>query len=275
MDGSAGEAGILPAAKTVSQKSGKTLVRSPPQADETDTLMEEDRPEFTSMKSDIRLPAPKPTPARKPTPMLKSVANARTRSTPKPVRKAKPKTSPKPMREKMLLARASPKADSAAERSETEDEKTESTDRGENKNFPTEPIAEQTPLSLPNNRIDSQSDAGRGSSAGDRARKTGSGPQSQFAWYGSMLHDRFYSEWLQPTSIASSGRKYSVLVKLRIEKDGRVSRFDVIEPSGNATVDESVAAVGRRVTAVDPLPAGLGSGSHYDVKINFELNSEP
>jgi len=35
-----------------------------------------------------------------------------------------------------------------------------------------------------------------------------------------------------------------------------------------------VAAVAKHVTQVDPLPAGLGSGDHYDVKINFQLNSE-
>jgi TonB family protein len=72
----------------------------------------------------------------------------------------------------------------------------------------------------------------------------------------------------------SSGSKISALVKIRIEKDGRVSTFEIIKPSGNMVVDESVAAVAKRVTDVDPLPAGLGSGGHYDVKINFELNSE-
>ena len=89
-----------------------------------------------------------------------------------------------------------------------------------------------------------------------------------------MLHDRFYSEWVQPSTSLTSGAKVSVLVKLRIEKDGRVSNFEVIKPSGNSVVDESVTAVAKRVTEVDPLPAGLGNGEHYDVKINFELNSE-
>ena len=36
----------------------------------------------------------------------------------------------------------------------------------------------------------------------------------------------------------------------------------------------AVAAVAKRVTQVDPLPAGLVKGDHYDVRINFELNSE-
>jgi TonB family protein len=89
-----------------------------------------------------------------------------------------------------------------------------------------------------------------------------------------MLHDRFYSEWVQPTTVANTEAKNSVLVKLRIEKDGRVSNFEVIRPSGNAELDDSVNALANRVSHVEPLPDGLGKGDHYDVKINFELNSE-
>jgi TonB family protein len=88
-----------------------------------------------------------------------------------------------------------------------------------------------------------------------------------------MLHDRFFSEWVQPKSVLVSGTKMSALVRLRIERDGRVSQFTIIRPSGNVVVDESVAAVAQRVTRVDPLPAGLGDGA-YDVNINFELNPE-
>ena len=68
--------------------------------------------------------------------------------------------------------------------------------------------------------------------------------------------------------------KASALVKIRIEKDGRVSSFEIIHPSGTAELDQSVAAVAKRVTSVDPLPDGLGNGGHYDIKISFELSSE-
>ncbi len=88
-----------------------------------------------------------------------------------------------------------------------------------------------------------------------------------------MLHDRFFSQWAQPTSVVKTGAKMSALVKLRIEKNGRVSRFTILRPSGNVVVDESVTAVGKRVTRVEPLPAGLGD-SFYEVNINFELNSD-
>jgi hypothetical protein len=96
---------------------------------------------------------------------------------------------------------------------------------------------------------------------------------SEFGWYGHMLHDRFYSAWIQPTTSVPSGSKISTLVKLRIEKDGRVSKFEVIKPSENVIVNESVAAIAKRVTEVDAPPTGLINGDHYDVKINFELNT--
>jgi len=89
-----------------------------------------------------------------------------------------------------------------------------------------------------------------------------------------MLHDRFYSAWIQPTTNIASGAKISTLVKVRIEKDGRVSSFEIIKPSENIVVNESVGAVAKRITQVDPPPAGLGNGDHYDVKINFELNTD-
>jgi TonB family protein len=63
-------------------------------------------------------------------------------------------------------------------------------------------------------------------------------------------------------------------VNVRIEKDGRVSKFVIAKPSENATVNESVAAVSKQVSHVDPPPTGLIKGDHYDVKMNFELNTE-
>jgi hypothetical protein len=39
-------------------------------------------------------------------------------------------------------------------------------------------------------------------------------------------------------------------------------------------VNESVAAVAKQISQVDPPPTGLIKGDHYDVKINFELNTE-
>ena len=120
-------------------------------------------------------------------------------------------------------------------------------------------------------------------SAGSTSGTSGSGPNggrgngtsktAEVASYGRMLHDRLYSAWSQPTTSVSSSAKISTVVRLRIEKDGQISDFEIIRPSGNVAVDESVAAIGKRVSHVDPLPAALRGSGHYDVKINFELNS--
>ena len=89
-----------------------------------------------------------------------------------------------------------------------------------------------------------------------------------------MLHDRFFGAWVQPKTAAATGSKMAALVQIRIEKDGRVSEFKIARSSGNVVVDESITAVGRRVLKVDPLPAGLDGGGHYDVRIKFELDIE-
>ncbi len=127
---------------------------------------------------------------------------------------------------------------------------------------------------LAKNELQSQTGSGKIASTGKGASASGGGGASEFGWYGNMLHDRFYSAWIQPTTHVPTGAKISTLVKVRIEKDGRVSKFEIIKPSGNVVVNESVRVVAKQVTQVDPPPAGLGNGDHYDVKINFELNTE-
>jgi outer membrane biosynthesis protein TonB len=209
---------------------------------------EEEKPAVTTAKSEIELPSPTPKPTPKPKPS----------STPTPKPKVTPKATPKPAPKKVLLAKASPKQvlktkPSSAKSSEKSDknEKTVTAKTG-----------------TAQNGSGKAGSTGKGSSAG------GGSSASEFGWYGNMLHDRFYSAWIQPTTSVPSGSKISTLVKLRIEKDGRVSKFEVIKPSENVVVNESVAAIAKRVTEVDAPPTGLINGDHYDVKINFELNTE-
>ena len=176
----------------------------------------------------------------------------------------------------MVMAKASPKPSPTAkptpekkesEQGDSEAEKKEIAKALAAKDDSTAKESKESPAT--------QTGSGKGTAPGNGSgRAGGAGPESQFGWYGSMLHDRFYSEWVQPTTLATAGSKNSVLVKLRIEKDGRVSSFEIVRPSGNSDLDESVKALANRVSRVEPLPDGLGKGDHYDVKINFELNSE-
>lgn len=117
------------------------------------------------------------------------------------------------------------------------------------------------------------SGASKGGGAGGEGSGSSSGQASQFGWYGKMLYNKFYGAWSQPTTVVASGAKLSAAAKVRIERDGRVSDFKLIRPSGNVVVDESISAIAKNVTHVDPLPKGLGS-DHHEVTINFELTSD-
>jgi TonB family protein len=229
----------------------------PVKPDETD----EERPVLTAAKSEIQLPTP----------------TATSKPTPKPT--PKPRATPKPTPKKTVLAKASPKPTPKVKPTpEDSDKKKEEIEADTEK----KKIAKAAPAKtdaddndLPVKKASASHTGGhKGDSAVTGGHAGGGGGASEFGWYGNMLHDRFYSEWVQPTTNVTSGAKISTLVKIRIEKDGRVSNFEIIKPSENVVVDESVATIAKRVTQVDPLPAGLGNGDHYDVKINFELNSE-
>ncbi|HEY5992720.1 MAG TPA: TonB C-terminal domain-containing protein [Candidatus Udaeobacter sp.] len=231
--------GGLAAGESESEPSSPPKPEAPKPSNEDEE--HEKKPAVTPAKSEIELPSstPKPTPATTPAPKPTATPTPKPKTTPKPI----PKPSPK----KALLAKASPKpSPNAKPGSAKANEKSEKHE----KSAQTRSGGLQSAVS------------GGGSSA------------SEFAWYGNMLHDRFYSAWVQPTTNIATGTKISTLVKVRIEKDGRVSKFEIIKPSENAVVNESVAAVAKQVTEVDSPPAGLIKGDHYDVKINFELNTE-
>lgn len=226
-------------------------------APETDTPLatpseQEEPPVPVQAKSDLQLPSATPSPTPIATPLPKPSLTPVPRPSPKSTAKPTPKAKPR----KAVVAKATPKP--SPKKTATPPEK-------EKKNGKSEKVAaKSTPASAKGAGGENRESTGPG--GGSRA--------SEFSWYGKMLHDRFYSSWIQPKTSVAVGAKMSALVRIRIEKDGRVSKFAIVRPSGNVVVDESVAAVGKRVTQVDPLPQGLGR-AFYDVNINFELNPEP
>lgn len=191
-------------------------------------------------KSEIQMPSPSPTPTLAPKPSASPTVRNSPKPTPKttpkptPAKSVEPKETPKPAKEKEEKKSTPAKKESSASSKQSQ-EKPESSSKGSGSN-----------ITAP----------------------------SELAWYGTMLHDRFHKAWEQPKSIVATGAKMSTLVKIRIEKDGHVSKFTIAKPSGNVVVDESVAAIAKRVTQVDPLPEGLAQKGYYEVKIDFELNAE-
>ncbi len=239
------------------------LVSPKPQNDDK---TEEEKPMVTTAKSEIELPSPTPKPTATARPRPKPTATA----APKP--KATPKPIPKPTPKKILLAKATPASlrEAAAGRASSKPspkEKSNST-KSDGKSVKNEKSPTAKTASA------SQNGSGKTGSTGKGGSEGGGSSASEFGWYGNMLHDRFYSAWIQPTTSVPSGSKISTLVKVRIEKDGRVSKFEIIKASANVVVNESVATIAKRVTEVDAPPTGLIKGDHYDVKITFELNNE-
>jgi TonB family protein len=246
-----GGAGDLSAEKEESQSTMQSPVVTESSQTERDEAADE-KPVVTAAKSEIELPSATPKPTATATP-------AKPSATPVVGAKGTPKPIAKPTPTKTLVAKASPKPLAKPKPSPAKaNAKLEKKDK----------------IVLAKKDSTSQSGKGQNGSTGKTGNVGGGSSASEFGWYGNMLHDRFYSAWIQPTTKVPSGEKISTLVNVRIEKDGRVSKFEIAKPSANATVNESVAAVAKQVSQVDPPPTGLIKGDHYDVKINFELNTE-
>jgi periplasmic protein TonB len=239
-----------------SEKQESPSPKQPPTSSESsESELDEtadEKPVVTTAKSEIELPSATPKPTATATPAKPTATPAlRGKTTPKPIAKPTPK--------KALVAKASPKPATKPKPSPAKaDVKSEKKDK----------------ITLAKKDSASQSGSVQSGSTGKAASAGGGSSTSEFGWYGNMLHDRFYSAWIQPTTNVPSGAKISALVNVRIEKDGRVSKFEIARPSGNATVNESVSAVAKQISHVDPPPTGLIKGDHYEVKINFELNTE-
>ena len=250
-----GGAGDLSADESEKQES--PTPKQPPAATESSESEKDkaadEKPVVTNAKSEIELPTatPKPTATATPLPKQSATPALRAKTTPKPI--------PKPTPKKTLVAKGSPKPGAKPKSSPAKaNAKSEKKDK----------------IVLAKKDSAPQSGSGQSGSTGKAGSASGGSSASEFGWYGDMLHDRFYSAWIQPTTNVPSGSKISTLVNVRIEKDGHVSKFEIAKPSENATVNESVAAVAKQISQVDAPPTGLIKGDHYDVKINFELNTE-
>ena len=197
----------------------------------------------TPFKSEIQMPSPTPTAtvAPKPSPSPSPTPKSSAKPSPSP----SPKASPKKSTEPKATVKPSPKATAEKKPTATKKESSSSSDQSAEKK-----------------------------EGADKGSGNTSVQPSELAWYGTMLHDRFHKAWDQPKSSVPTGATMSTIVRIRIEKDGRVSKFAIVKPSGNVVVDESVAAIAQRVTHVDPLPEGLAQKGFYEVKIDFELNAE-
>jgi TonB family protein len=112
-----------------------------------------------------------------------------------------------------------------------------------------------------------QARSGSGGGAGD-GKDAGSGDSALAAYVG-ILTDRFQAAWNQPTSEMALGKTLEVTVKLKVEADGTVTEFVIVEGSGNTVVDDSVRDAGKKITKLPPPPNGQG----FSAPVRFELGN--
>ncbi|PYL78984.1 MAG: hypothetical protein DMF27_02240 [Verrucomicrobia bacterium] len=200
---------------------------------------EENQSTSAPAKSEIQIPAATPHPT--PTPSAVAKPSLKPSPKPSPRKKASPKPSATPEKKKSHPAATPKKKKESAQKLPAK--------KGE-------PKKSESKLS--------QKAGGSGAVGGQKG--TNASPANA-SWYGNMLHDRFYREWAQPTTVVASGAKLSALAKIRIEKDGRISDFKIVRSSGNVVVDESVEAVGRKGEHQFCVEFKIGSQKHQSAAL--------
>ena len=95
--------------------------------------------------------------------------------------------------------------------------------------------------------------------------------EAELGRYHGMIRDRFHSLWEQPKSVVRSNQDFVTILNIKIRRDGTILSREVVNSSGNPTMDETVQRAADKVTRIDPLPSGIQSDP-YEVKIQFKLD---
>ena len=279
--------GLAAAAKAQEEPAAEPEKKTPeptleptPLPEPTPAPTSEPEPVVTPPPSDIVLPTAVPTPSPKPTLKPDPTPTSKPKPTPSPKPKPTSKPTPKPTSKPKETPKPSPKP-TAKKDAKSETTPKPKTTPGKSADDPAT-AASKAAFKKANGEVDTgasgdstQQGTAPGTGGGNRGGNGhigGGNHESNFGWYHSMLRDRFTARWNQPTSIVQSNQKFVTRVKIKIEKDGRISNVELANSSGNVIMDESVMVAARHVTQVDPLPSGLGDS--YEVKIDFELNQQ-
>jgi len=222
-------------------------------------------------------PTPSPTPKATPPPTPKPSPSSTPKPTPKPTPKATPKPTPKPT----AKPSAKPSAKASAEQSSTAKSKaSESPSHKPSASAKKEEQKVAKNEATPSTTHKSENEAG-GSS--DKPSKTnangtngsgnGSVPgngEANFGLYAEIIKNRFDGAWNQPHGQIPAGNALVVTVRLKIEPDGSVTEFSIVEGSGNSVVDESVKEAGHKIARLPPPPGG----NEFAPTIRFELRND-
>ncbi len=91
------------------------------------------------------------------------------------------------------------------------------------------------------------------------------------AWYYALVRDAMNAAWNEPAGL-SLPPGATTRVRIRVQRDGRITRREQIRSSGNSTMDSSVMTAVNSVTRLRELPSEV-RGEYKDITIDFELQS--
>lgn len=247
------------------------------------------RPTPTPTPRATSAPSPTPTPTRNPTPTPVASRKPTPTPLPKPIKKSSP--TPKPKARPSVTPTPKPKKTPPPPKPDQEPSLVDAS-----------PAPTSKPIRKATAATDDTADPAEGASAraaaiaaainadgGDlkkegRGTGTGAGTSgsgagqsagggssaSEMGWYNGLIKDRFYAQWEPPAVADSASRNYRAALKITIEKDGRISRFSLMKPSGIAAIDDSILAAAAGVKQIEPLPEKLAKKGSYEVAIAFE-----
>jgi TonB family protein len=109
-----------------------------------------------------------------------------------------------------------------------------------------------------------------GSGNGNGTGSTSGNGEANFGLYAEIIKNRFDGAWNQPHGQIPAGSALVVTVHLKIEADGTVTEFSIVEGSGNSVVDETVKEAGHKIARLPPPPGGSG----FSPTVRFELRND-
>jgi len=205
-------------------------------------------------------PTPKPTPSStpKPNPSVTPKPTPKTKSTLKP----SPKPSTKPTPEESRAPK--PKPSESPTHKPPANAKKDEEKMAKNAPSPTAHKSESEGTDKPpkSNSSSSGNANGTGSNSGNG--------EANFGLYAEIIKNRFDGAWNQPHGQIPAGSALVVTVHLKIEPDGTVTEFSIVEGSGNSVVDETVKEAGHKITRLPPPPGGSG----FSPTVRFELRND-
>jgi TonB family protein len=214
---------------------------------------------------------PKPSPSPTPKPTQPTTPKPSPTSTPKPTPKPTPKSTPKPSVKPSTKPSAEESSIPKAKASESSAHKSPTGPKKEE-----EKIAKNVPSPTAHKSENEggstnppKTNPGNGANGSGSGSAPGNG-EANFGLYAEIIKNRFDGAWNQPHGEIPAGSALVVTVHLKIEPDGTVTDFSIVEGSGNSVVDETVKEAGHKITRLPPPPGG----NAFSPTIRFELRND-